>query len=196
MATHFIIDIETMGAKSAASAITSIACVPIDFDNLQDFDYYMKNGFLAKINWVDQIKNKTHVTESGTVDWWKRQPLDAQNKSIVPHSTDLLLHDALERLNKYVRSFVDYDFKSSWFWSRGIAFDFPKLEYSFGICKVSSPINTFMLRDIRTMVDCFTGSTNGRYLLQTPPANFVKHCALSDAAYDAAAMVEIYKENL
>lgn len=196
MTTHFIIDIETMGVKSAASAITSIACVPIDFNNLQDFDYYMKNGFLAKINWVDQIKNKTHVTESDTVDWWKRQPLDVQNKSIVPHSTDLLLHDALERLNKYVRSFVDYDFKSSWFWSRGIAFDFPKLEYSFDICKVSSPINNFMLRDIRTMVDCFTGSTNGRYLLQTPPANFVKHSALSDAAYDAAAMVEIYKENL
>ena len=47
MTTHFIIDIETMGVKSAASAITSIACVPIDFNNLQDFDYYNKFSYCS-----------------------------------------------------------------------------------------------------------------------------------------------------
>lgn len=190
--SQFIIDIETMGINPRAP-ITAIACVPFDTENLLTYDEYVERGIFLKVNWREQISNKTHLPEESTIQWWSEQSREAKNYSITPMETDLSLTHAMEKLSDYIVNSKGYNYKSSWFWSRGIAFDMPKIEFAYQVTRVKCPINFRFARDIRTMIDCFTGSIDGLYDLQNKPSNFIKHHALHDAAYDACCMAEIIK---
>lgn len=191
--THLYFDVETLGVKESNTVILAVACVPFTFEENKTYDEYIKQGFFRKVIAKDQILNGDSKDLS-TVEWWRSQPLEAQKNSFLPSSIDIPVKQTFIELADWIISETNYDKRNSWVWSRGVAFDFPKIEYRFDqVAKeIDCPINTWMIRDTRTMIDCFTGSTNGQYKLKQEPKNFIKHHCLHDCAHDVVIMKEIF----
>lgn len=189
--THLIFDLETLGIKERETVILSLGVVAFTFEGNETYDDIIKHGFYRKINATTQLKDKRPV-DQGTIAWWKTQSEDAQKLAFLPSPEDIDVKQAFRECAQWIKTSTNYDFKNSWVWSRGIAFDFPKIEFQFDDAGIDSPINLWKARDIRTMIDCLTGSSSGFYKMDNEPSNFVKHHCLHDAAHDAAVMKEIF----
>lgn len=187
---HIVVDIETLGVSDANTTILSIAAVPFRFGEVTPYCELLKQGFYRKLNAADQLK-RGRSKEQSTIDWWKQQPPEAQKNGFMPSSEDVTIDQALRELKQWVQT-TDYDFRNSWIWCRGLDFDKPKIDKSYNFIGVETPFNTWRWRDIRTMIDCLTGSTNGKYILEKEPDEFIPHHCLHDAAHDVAVMQEIY----
>ena len=168
---HIVIDLETLGAYDQDTVILSFAAVPFRFEDNDSFDSLLKRGFYRKINAIEQLKNG-RTKEENTVDWWKQQCHEAQANAFLPAAGDM---------------------QHSWVWSRGIAFDMPKLESAFHYAGIDNAVNFWMARDIRTYIDLLTGSERGQYIMEHEPKEFIKHHCLHDCAHDVAIMQEIYR---
>lgn len=189
--THLVWDLETLGIKEADTVILSMAVVPFKFGSNESYDDMLAKGFYRKIDAKQQLKAGRSKNQD-TIEWWKKQVPEAQANAFLPSATDIPIEQAFRECAHWIKTQTDYDWRNSWNWSRGTYFDFPKIEYNFDVHGIKTPFNTWMIRDIRTMIDCFTGSSNGQYIMTNEPANFVKHHCLHDAAHDAAIMQEIF----
>jgi len=191
--THIIFDVETLGLKEKA-VVTTLAAVPFTFEDDKTYPQLVDAGFFVKFKISEQMKLGRETTQS-TLDFWKSQPQEAKVHSIIPSATDVNLEEGLNKLVTFIKS-TPYEWKKSYLWSRGNAFDFPKIEDLFDQVNIKVPFNTFRVRDVRTYVDILAGADNGQYDLKDgQPREFVKHHALHDAAHDAAKMKELYKLN-
>jgi hypothetical protein len=189
--THFVIDTETLGLKEHA-VVTSFAAVQFTFEGDETYDTIVKGGYFCKFKIAEQIKSGRQTTQS-TLDFWKSQPEEAKVNSVIPSKNDVTLVDGLTGFVQYLKN-SPYEWKKSYLWARGPAFDFPKVEDLFDDAGIKVPFNTFRQRDIRTAIDILAGADNGNYDLKAgQPKGFVKHHALHDAALDAAKMKELYK---
>jgi len=190
---HQIFDVETLGLKEHA-VVTSLACVPFTFEGDETYPKLVSEGFFVKFKISEQLKMGRQTTQS-TLDFWKGQPQEAKVHSIIPSPNDVGLEEGLTKLTTWIKG-RKYEWKKSYLWSRGNAFDFPKIEDLFDQVGMKVPFNTFRVRDVRTFIDILAGTDNGQYELQGGvPKEFVKHHALHDAAHDAAKMKELYKIN-
>lgn len=187
---HIVVDIETLGVQDHNTTILSIAAVPFRFGEVTPYNELLDNGFYRKLSAVDQLK-RGRTKENSTVEWWKQQTTEAQNNAFLPSKEDVIIDLALRDLKQWL-STTDYDFKHSWIWCRGLDFDKPKVDSAYAFIGIDTPFNTWRWRDIRTMIDCLTGSTNGKYIMEHEPDEFVPHHCLHDAAHDVAVMQEIY----
>lgn len=188
---NLMFDTETLGTRERA-VVTTIACVPFSFDVPATFDQLVKAGFYLKLDGRQQIRDHKRETDQGTIDWWKKQPQEAREASILPRADDVSQEEACERLRAFIKR-TGYDFKTGWAWSRGAAFDFPKIESLYHDLGQLQPINGFMIRDTRTAIDVLTGSLKGDYELRDGiPKTFMKHHALHDAALEVLKLKEIH----
>lgn len=191
-AVHINFDTETLGLYENA-VVTTLACCAFTFEDGASFDELVKDGFFAKFKVQEQIAVYHRETTACTLQFWKEQSEEARKRSILPSPDDENLKDGLLRLTEYIKD-SGYDWKKSYIWSRGNAFDLPKIESLYRNTGLDLPFNTFRARDTRTMIDCLTGSENGYYNLKGGiPKSFIKHHALHDTAIDCAAMIEIYR---
>jgi len=189
---HINFDTETLGLYENA-VVTTLSAVPFTFEDNTPYDELVRQGFFVKFKIVEQLKVYGRETTQSTVDWWKQQSEEAKVFSIKPSADDVTLVEGLNSLTAFIKE-SGYDWKKSYLWSRGNAFDFPKIESLYRNCGLEVPFNTFRVRDTRTMIDCLTGSENGYYRLREgQPKSFVKHHALHDAALDCANLIEIYQ---
>lgn len=189
---HLNFDTETLGLYENA-VVTTLACCAFTLEDNTPYDELVQTGFFAKFNVMEQLKVYRRETTQSTVDWWKEQSEEAKVHSIKPSVNDISLEEGLTKLTEYIKN-SGYSWKHSYLWSRGNAFDFPKIESLYRNVGMSVPFNTFRVRDTRTMIDCLTGSDNGYYNLKDgEPKSFVKHHALHDTALDCARMIEIYQ---
>lgn len=187
--THFTFDLETLGIRQT-SVVLSIACVPFQFENPKPFKELVKAGFYAKLSVEDQVRKYGRTIDDDTVAWWKSQGPEA--KAILkPSDDDLPMKTALKQLRQWLDS-QDVS-RDSYMWSRGNSFDFGKIEDMYANIGEKEPYNPFRVRDIRTMIDCLTGSTNGKAKAQSDRTGFVAHNALHDAANDSATMTDIFQ---
>lgn len=125
------------------------------------------------------------------MDFWKRQPENIRRENFNPSPSDVLLIDGMKIFSDFLNS-CGYIWRSSYIFSRGNAFDFGKLEHIFETnLKTEPPFNKFMERDVRTMIDFYSGSNEGKYKLSYSVTES-KHSSLSDAAMDAARMIELF----
>lgn len=185
-------DTETLGLYERA-VVTSIGCVAFTFEGNTPYSEMIEYGFFAKFQVEEQIKKYKRVTTPSTMQFWAEQTKEAREKSIMPSPNDVSLEDGLQKLKSWIKE-SGYDFKNSFVWSRGNAFDFPKIESMYLDADISCPFNTWKIRDIRTFIDCLAGTDRGMYDLKNgEPEGFVKHHSLHDAAHDAAKMIEIYQ---
>nr|DAX97105.1 MAG TPA: exonuclease [Caudoviricetes sp.] len=188
---HIVIDLETLGAYDQDTVILSFAAVPFRFEDNDSFDSLLKRGFYRKINAIEQLKNG-RTKEENTVEWWKQQCHEAQANAFLPAAGDMPLGQVMREFRDWLKT-TDYDMKHSWVWSRGIAFDMPKLESAFHYAGIDNAVNFWMARDIRTYIDLLTGSERGQYIMEHEPKEFIKHHCLHDCAHDVAIMQEIYR---
>ena len=187
---HIVVDLETLGVNDANTTILSLAAVPFRFGEVTPYSELLERGFYRKLNAIDQLK-RGRSKEQSTVEWWQKQSPEAQANGFTPSKEDVTIDQALRELKQWVQS-TDYDFKNSWIWCRGLDFDKPKLDKSYEFVGIDTPFNMWRWRDIRTMIDCLTGSMNGKYILENEPKEFILHHCLHDAAHDVAVMQEIY----
>lgn len=191
MTQHLLFDTETLGAKRENVVVLTMACVVFSFDEYTPFPALIRDGFYVKFSVPDQIKTWKRTIEPETVAWWKEQSKEAREAAYYPRDDDASMVDGLDALSQYIKA-SKYDFKKSYVWSRGNAFDFPKIESMFDQANIPVPYNGWRIRDVRTYVDILTGVDNGKYEGKKPLPGFVAHNALHDAARDAYHMQEIF----
>lgn len=219
---HLALDIETM-AKGERAVITALSAVIWNFENDKDitYDEILKRTFYVKLDVVDQIKRFKRETDKATLGWWKTQPLDVQEMSIKAKSDDIKVDDALVMLKKYLKD-MNFNYKKSYIWTRGIAYDIPKIETlidDVGLSPVGNAftktfnqdltesdkelylydrklLNNFRARDIRTYSDLIGNSEHGKVKLSKDkhPSNFIEHHAKHDVALDVFKMMLMYHE--
>ena len=156
--THLMVDIETLG-KGPDSIILSLGAVtfiPAGEFALEDSIYYELNA---------ELQNRT--VEIDTVRWWMKQ------ETAAPINGDVLLQDALIRLNNFIA-----EYKPKHFWANGSSFDFPILTHAYLAAGISIPWGYSDIKDYRTMRKLFRHVP----MIQKNPN---EHHALDDAKYQA-----------
>lgn len=191
---HIVFDCETL-ARDPFAVVLSIGAVAYDTEkHTSDEASYanlIQTGFHVKFNVQEQVKTYKRNVEDETLSWWKKQSKEA--KAILhPSEHDVSMVDGLNQLNSWLKS-VGYDFDNSYCWSRGTYFDFPMFYSMYNQAGISPGYNGWKIRDVRTMIDCLTGSNRGKYDPINSPVGFIAHDALHDAAMDAYRMLDIMK---
>lgn len=212
---HLALDIETLG-RGERAVITALSAVIWNFNIDQDISYddILKRTLYVKLDVLDQIKRFKRQTDQATIDWWKTQPKEVQEMSIKASADDIKIDDALVQLREYLKD-MNFDFKKSYIWTRGIAYDIPKIETIIEDVALS-PIensfnknfddkttdqekklmNNFRARDIRTYSDLVGDTKNGKINLskERQPVNFIEHHAKHDIELDVFKMMIMYHE--
>lgn len=205
-------DIETL-AWSETAVITSLAATVFHFKKDADATYQeiVDKTLYFKLDAKDQMKRFGRTTDKGTMDWWKKQPIGVQEMSIKAKPDDVKIDDMLIKLKEYLY-LNNFDFHNSYVWTRGIAYDIPKIEHlikSLADAEESNSynstltgyvknkdkylINTFRSRDIRTFHDLVADTDGGKWELPDGnPAEFIEHHALHDNALDVYKMIQLY----
>lgn len=189
---HFVFDLETLGVFDN-SIVLSMACVSFELDkNEVPVSYFLENSFFCKFSVKEQMALGRDVEQS-TLDWWKKQDKEVFKANCMPSFSDVSIKEGIRGLETYLKN-EDYDWKTSFLWSRGIGFDFPKIE---SLCKnigFKVPFNTFKARDIRTYFDILSGSLDGygdfKDLEELKGLNF--HNALDDCVAEVIRMKKLF----
>lgn len=190
---HIMLDTETLGTREGA-VVLSVGAVAFSLLENQPNDYndLVLNGFYVKFSVQDQVKNYGRRIDDDTLNWWKSQGEEAQ-KVLKPSQHDASMVDGLNSFNDWIKQLPGYKYKTSYVWSRGTYFDFPKLESMYDQAGIKPGYNGWKIRDVRTYIDVLTGDDWGRYDPRGGvPAEFIPHHALHDAAMDSYRMVEIF----
>lgn len=187
-AKNIIFDIETLGTAQNTCILT-LAAIPFDLNTRDSFDELLDRGFYCKLDVKDQMKNGRTYDEK-TLKWWKEQSLEARQMNLLPTEQDLLPAEALTKLNNFIEPLYD---ENTILWCRGLDFDKPKLEHIYSQYEIEMFLRWWKWRDIRTFVDCLTGSIDGKYPFKTPE-NFIAHNCLYDCVKDVMCMQEIWSK--
>ena len=176
MASHFMIDLETM-STAADAAILSIG--------IQEFDPRGEGidesaGALIHVD-LQACMNAGLRIDASTVMWWLSQSDDARAALVAREP--LLLSEALVELVKFGQSHGGWAWANVW--SNGAAFDIPILEMAFRRCRRDIPWEYNKVLDVRTMKWLAPDVPN-----VTPK---VAHDALSDAQAQALYVQNCYR---
>lgn len=208
------IDLETL-AWSETAVITAWSATIFNFDKDKDLTYneILDKTFYAKLDAKDQIKRFGRTTDKDTMAWWKKQPLEVQEMSIKSKPDDVKVDDMLVQFKDFLLD-NKFDFYNSYVWTRGIAYDIPKIESLIKMVadaetlnsynekfsgyvknKDKYLVNTFRARDIRTFNDLIAFETvhDGKWEFpEGRPTEFVEHHAQHDIALDVMKMIHLY----
>ncbi len=207
------IDIETL-AQSETSIIATFAACVFNFkeDANATYEDILEKSFYVKLDIMDQVKRFKRTQDSATIEFWKKQDAEVRTATIKPHPDDIKVDEMLNAFKDYLEC-SGFDYKNSYVWTRGIAYDIPKVEsliktvadattenaYNFNFKdRYAKPqekylINTFRARDIRTFNDIIGDVSNGIFELPGGnPKGFVKHHAKHDNALDVLRMLHLF----
>jgi len=131
-----MIDIETMSTYPNA-IILNIGAIGFDpFTN----DIYTQHSFYSRID-IDSQSNRHELED--TIEWWMKQPADAQEEAFGEEDR-IPLETALNELSIVAR-------KCSRVWAHGIAFDMPILEHAYREYNKPYPWQFWNVFDSRTL---------------------------------------------
>jgi len=131
-----MIDIETMSTYPNAIILNIGA---IGFDPFTD-DIYTQHSFYSRID-IDSQSNRHELED--TIEWWMKQPADAQEEAFAEEDR-IPLETALNELSTVAR-------KCSRVWAHGIAFDMPILEHAYREYNKPYPWQFWNVFDSRTL---------------------------------------------
>ena len=98
----FAIDIETLSNKERA-VVLSCALTYFNETETQTFDSLVKRTCFVKFDAKEQIEKYNRSISKSTVEWWKKQSIEAQKFSLKPSKIDLPLVEGIYKLQDYVR---------------------------------------------------------------------------------------------
>ena len=149
----------------------------------------LNNSCFVKIKAKDQIERLKRTVDLGTIEWWKNQHEYARKVSFDPSAEDVTAEEAMTILHNYMNRYPNADKHTMW--ARG---SLDQMAIDSLARKVDSqPITGYnMWRDVRTAVDCLTGSTNGYCDVDHPTFKrheVIKHHPVHDCALDAMMLM-------
>lgn len=174
MATHGMIDLETIDVKPSATILSLGA---IKFDPFSDAEPHSELYF--KID-VDEQNTLDRSVSDATIEWWGEQD-PAIMEEAFDQTGALSVHDALKQLTKWS---VGIDV----LWGQGYGFDMTILEDLYRSAGTPVPWNFWQVRDSRTLFACCEKDPR-KILAQTD-----LHNALADAYFQAKSVQYAYKE--
>lgn len=183
-----IFDFETLDTRSWKCKVLSFGCIAGYWEDIEsgNIEALLKNGTEVFFDLKTQ-NNYDRVHSQATIDWWKKQPIEAQNSFKNKEKVDL---------NTFPELFTNICYenninKNTIIICRGTDFDAVIIHSIYDYFEKPIPYNHFNLRDIRSMLDVAVGSSylknfndycNKKYGLQ-------KHTALHDCARD---IIQLY----
>ena len=184
----FVFDVETLGVEST-TVILSAALVYFDPEKNPSYQDLLDGALFVKFNAKDQAKRLGRTVDVGTLEWWQNQHDYVKSVSLEPSVNDVLAEDGITMLHNYMNKIPNA--RSLTMWTRG-SLDQMAID---SLCKkVDMQLLTGynVYRDVRTAVDCFTGSKNGYCNVDYPGferAAVIKHHPVHDCALDAMMLM-------
>lgn len=185
-----MIDLETL-SKYPDGVVLSIAIVPFLMTHHDSMKDLLDRGLYLKLHVQDQI-NRGRTVHKPTIEWWKTQSEDAK-KILIPSEEDVLLPDALDRIDEFLSEWCDY--KQSFQFNRGTNFDAPFFQSLYRTMDRPERLDSWKLHDTKTMIRTLNHDVYARYDLDDGlPKEFVPHNALHDACVEVLKVQEIARK--
>lgn len=170
MATHGMIDLETLSTRPNAVILTigAVKFDPYSFDEPREPLYF-------KVDVDTQSTMGRHIQED-TVEWWSSQPEHIREEAL--GETDRKdLDYTIKALNKWA---VGVDV----FWCQGPLFDYAILQNLYAQLNKPAPWHYWQIRDSRTLFSL--------YKEENDVIKFNAHNALADCDYQAKKVQRYY----
>jgi len=169
-ATHYIIDLETMG-KGSNAAIAAIGCVEIIGGTISREIYRrveLSNSMAAG-----------GTADADTIQWWLRQSAAARAEVNGTQSAELLFN-VLGELRVFMTGMAHAH--EILVWGNGATFDNVILSNAYAACGMERPWAYWNDRDLRTLLALYPQA-------KKLPFEGTKHHALDDARHEAHQLV-------
>lgn len=177
MKNHIMLDIETLSDEGPYPVILSIGAIEFDI-----FTGEIGNHFYGKISLQSSLDNEFSISEK-TLKWW----LD-QSSSVFEEQLYVNTKPIKEVLIKF-SNFLSKD-KDQFIWGNGSTFDCTFVKNAYQKLKIPLPWNTFLERDVRTIVDL------DPEIKKTERFTGVKHNCLDDCKHQIKYLSKIYQKLL
>jgi hypothetical protein len=162
--TQLVFDMESLGTEDR-SVILSFAAIPyhLEADAERPLADFVDRAFYCKFDVTEQVNKYKRLIDPSTVEWWAQQSLEAQ-KVLRPSEQDVSVEWFYDNLKTWTKT-VGYDPRKGLAWQRGtidIAWH-DSLMRDLGVQLPDRSLIWYMIRDIRTAVDCMapTQKLNG-----------------------------------
>ena len=173
MATHGMIDLETLGVD-ADSVIMTIGAVK--FNPFKDAEPH--EPLYIRCDVEEQSEAHKRRIDDNTLQWWSKQDQAIQEEAFGDHDRTAC-EDVVKTINKWCVG-LDY------IWCQGPTFDFVILQDFYKNLGYPVPWNYWQIRDSRTLFA----------MMPTDPRKQIQeqlHNALADCYYQAKCVQQSYK---
>jgi len=181
----FMFDVETLDIESTAVVLSAALVHFTPEDNYQSL---LDKCLFVKFNSKDQIERHKRTVGQSTLDWWKDQHPHVRAQSFDPTSGDLTAEEGIEKLHEYI---AEHGGNQQLCWARG-SLDQMVIDSLCHRVDLEPMFRYNYWRDVRTAVDCLTGSQNGYCKVDHPdfePHQVIKHHPVHDCALDAMQLM-------
>lgn len=184
-ADWLIFDFETLSDTPWDGTVLSVAYIAGKWEDLTldtDIDKLVSSGEELFFKVKSQTEYGRKPTQ-GTIDWWKKQPQEAQDR-VFKNPNKIDLSELIPKFNEYCRKKgVNKDTKVM---LRGPDFDHTIMASIYKHFDNTLPYNHWNLRDVRTILDVIVGSS---YIYKfndycSEKYGLIAHDALHDCARD------------
>lgn len=172
MATHGMIDLETLSTRPDATVLTVGA---IKFDPYTEQEPH--NGLYLRLNVDEQSDLNRHV-DNGTLEWWGKQDEKIREEALGDEDR-VPLTEFVRQLNKWCVGLDEL-------WCQGPLFDYAILQNLYAQLNTPVPWNYWQIRDSRTLFG----------MLPEDPRKSIQmdlHNALADCYFQAKSVQKAYK---
>ncbi len=173
MATHAMIDLETLDTRPQCTILTLGA---VKFNPHTRGEPYSE--FYVKFD-IDEQDKLGRTVSNDTVEWWGKQAPEIQEEAFSENDR-MKVNDILIELNKWL---VGVDV----IWGQGYGFDITILEDLYRNVGKPIPWQFWQVKDSRTLFGCL--AEDPRKSMQSE-----KHNALADAYYQAKGVQIAYEK--
>lgn len=189
---HVVIDLEALGGvHEADTVILAISALVIAGNTDETYEDMLGRTQFWKLSTEEQVYSRGVNPETNT--WWEGQKESVKEQCFYPDvNRDISPRDALIALNVYLASMgVD---EYSLVWTRGTAYDIPKLLHLYDEHGITPVFNSWNVLDTKTAFMVRSNGTTNQFGLGGNPVGFEKHNALHDTALEAFKLARYFKE--
>jgi len=174
MATHGMIDLETLGVEPDSVIMTLGA---VKFDPFSEVEPH--TPLYLRCDVEEQTETYGRRIDDNTLAWWSKQSQEIQDEAFGDEHERVTCDDLAKKLNKWCVG-LDY------IWCQGPTFDFTILQNFYKNIKKPCPWNYWQIRDSRTLFA----------MMPYDPRKDIQeslHNALADCFYQAKCVQKSYK---
>ena len=172
MATHGMIDLETLGVDPECVILTIGAIKFNPFNSIEP-----NNGLYLRCD-VDEQTSLGRTVDDNTLAWWGKQKPEIRHEALSDDN-----RTSIEEVTKAINKFcVGLDY----IWCQGPTFDFTILQNFYKMAGKPVPWNYWQIRDSRTLFK----------MMPKDPRKAIQsslHNALADCYYQAKCVQQTYK---